>query len=309
MNQAFRPCARDRGPVQLGGFSPRRPWSPTAFQAPSSRSRPAAPSEPIPTRWSGRLVETRVALAAGEAPPSAPLPDDDLLLPPALSFEDAPAPAPPGSPEARRRQAWARMLPERCSRSIRSGVCAAASSWRSSRDHEACRRRRDLQAPPRTGSGLALRGACAAGSVAALVPDEAGTLRGGTAEAAGGLDGGLRVQRAPRPVVTTRAALRCVPWWLAEVVGRGLRGRRGGAGGRPGLPTERRGDASPCTSRAERDGHVAVAADSAGLPLRRALDRLRVLRDRGLREEGRQDHQQQQETRTPEVETAHRRRL
>ena len=39
-----------------------------------------------------------------------PLPDDDALLPPELSFEEAPSPAPPGSSEARRRQAWARMI-------------------------------------------------------------------------------------------------------------------------------------------------------------------------------------------------------
>jgi hypothetical protein len=61
-------------------------------------------------RKRGGLVEAREALAAGEDPPPAPLPDDDALLPPDLSFEDAPAPAPPGSREARRRQAWARML-------------------------------------------------------------------------------------------------------------------------------------------------------------------------------------------------------
>ena len=61
-------------------------------------------------RTRGGLVEARKALAAGEDPPPAPLPDDDALLPPDLSFDDTPAPAPPGSSEARRRQAWARML-------------------------------------------------------------------------------------------------------------------------------------------------------------------------------------------------------
>ena len=58
----------------------------------------------------GRLVEARAALAAGEDLPPAPCPDADLLLPPDLSFEVTPAPAPPGSSEARRLQAWARML-------------------------------------------------------------------------------------------------------------------------------------------------------------------------------------------------------
>ena len=61
-------------------------------------------------RTRGRLVEARTVLAEGGAPPAAPLPDDERLLPPDLSFEDTPAPAPPGSSEARRRQAWARML-------------------------------------------------------------------------------------------------------------------------------------------------------------------------------------------------------
>ena len=61
-------------------------------------------------RTRGGLVEARTALAAGEDPPPAPLPDDDALLPPDLSCDDTPAPAPPGSSEARRRQAWARLL-------------------------------------------------------------------------------------------------------------------------------------------------------------------------------------------------------
>ena len=61
-------------------------------------------------RKRGELVEAREALAAGEDPPPAPLPDDDALLPPDLSFEEAPAPAPPGSAEALRRQSWARLL-------------------------------------------------------------------------------------------------------------------------------------------------------------------------------------------------------
>ena len=111
----------------------------------------------------GRLVEARAALAAGEDLPPAPCPDADLLLPPDLSFEVTPAPAPPGSSEARRRQAWARMLREvfevdpllcpRCGvemeivkgsrglpSSTRSGSAAANRVW--SRPSRRVRRRR-----------------------------------------------------------------------------------------------------------------------------------------------------------------------
>ena len=56
------------------------------------------------------LVAAREALAAGDPGPPAPPSDDAALLPPDLAFEDAPTPAPPGSSEARRRQAWARMI-------------------------------------------------------------------------------------------------------------------------------------------------------------------------------------------------------
>ena len=56
------------------------------------------------------LVEARAVLAAGEDASSAPSPDGAPLLPPGVVFEDAPSPAPRGSAEARRRQAWARML-------------------------------------------------------------------------------------------------------------------------------------------------------------------------------------------------------
>ena len=49
-------------------------------------------------------------LAHGGAPVPDPPPDPDELLPHDVSFEDPPAPAPPGSAAARARQAWARML-------------------------------------------------------------------------------------------------------------------------------------------------------------------------------------------------------
>jgi hypothetical protein len=58
----------------------------------------------------GRLVEAREVLAHGGAPVPDRPPDPDGLLPHDVSFEDPPAPAPPGSASARARQAWARML-------------------------------------------------------------------------------------------------------------------------------------------------------------------------------------------------------
>jgi len=61
-------------------------------------------------RKRGALVEAREVLAAGEAPSSASRPDDELLVPTDVALEDSPPPAAPGSAEALRRQAWARML-------------------------------------------------------------------------------------------------------------------------------------------------------------------------------------------------------
>ena len=61
------------------------------------------------TRTRRRLAEAREVLAHGGASVPDPPPDPDLL-PHDVSFEDAPSPAPPGSAEALRRQAWARML-------------------------------------------------------------------------------------------------------------------------------------------------------------------------------------------------------
>ena len=57
-----------------------------------------------------RLAEAREVLAHGGASVPDPPPDPDELTPHDVSFEDAPSPAPPGSAEALRRQAWARML-------------------------------------------------------------------------------------------------------------------------------------------------------------------------------------------------------
>ena len=51
-------------------------------------------------------------------------------------------------------------------------------------------RRRDPEAPARTRSGLAVRGARAAGGVAATIPDDADTPRGCSARGAGGLGRG-----------------------------------------------------------------------------------------------------------------------
>ena len=58
----------------------------------------------------GRLVEAREVLAHGGPPAPEVRPEAQELLPRDVSFEDPPAPAPPGSAAARARQAWARML-------------------------------------------------------------------------------------------------------------------------------------------------------------------------------------------------------
>ena len=48
--------------------------------------------------------------ASAEDPSSAPRPDDELLAPTDVALEDSPPPAAPGSAEALRRQAWARLI-------------------------------------------------------------------------------------------------------------------------------------------------------------------------------------------------------
>ena len=103
----------------------------------------------VPTPKRGELVEAREVLAAGEDPSSASRPDDELLAPTDVALEDSPPPAAPGSAEALRRQAWARMLRKvfeveppraRSPTGTRSGRGGRARSPRS-RPPAACRER------------------------------------------------------------------------------------------------------------------------------------------------------------------------
>ena len=162
-----------------------------------------------------RLAEARAVLAHRGLPaPEAPR-EAQELLPRDVSFEDPPAPAPPGSAAALRRQAWARMIPERCSRWTRSGARVAALSWRSSSDHAAFGRRRDPQAPPRTRARLpAPGGPRAAGGVvdvpaAVVVGGRRRHLRAGPRHfLPGPVPGTAACRAAPRPVSTGLAGLR-----------------------------------------------------------------------------------------------------
>ena len=76
---------------------------------PTKRLRGAALTGPLGHQGAA----TRVCTSPHEARRPQPFHQSRIgsrFLPPDLSFEDAPSPAPPGSAEALRRQAWARML-------------------------------------------------------------------------------------------------------------------------------------------------------------------------------------------------------